>query len=469
MRGGEAACGGIDTPATTLPERLGLAMRAHPRVIVGLQVFTVVFYLVLLVLPAINPLPDDDAGILDNLTRFAQFVFWGLWWPGVILTVLLLGRLWCGVLCPEGALSEWASHIGAGRGIPRWMKWSVWPLVAFLATTVYGQLISVYEYPQAALLILGGSTVAAVLVGLMYGRGKRVWCRHLCPVNGVFGILARFSALHFRVDRATWDAAPAGERSNRRIQVNCAPLIDIRRMDSMAACHACGRCSGQRHAVALRWRAPGSELLGDGRGHELSRVEMLLLLYGMLGVALGAFQWSGSPWFVAIKQTVAMWLANADIWWPFATNAPWWLLTHHEGANDVFSWLDGALIVTYIGVIGVVVGGTLHLLCHAAARCLGTDWSAQRLAGVYTPMAATSLVIGLTMTSFSLLAAEGLPLGWLDGARLLALAAGSLWSALLIVRLMQQASGRQRHIAALLLMAGTLPVGLLWCIQWFAW
>jgi hypothetical protein len=34
---------------------------------------------------------------------------------------------------------------------------------------------------------------------------------------------------------------------------------------------------------------------------------------------------------------------------------------------------------------------------------------------------------------------------------------------------MQQASGRQRHIAALLLMAGTLPVGLLWCIQWFAW
>ena len=70
----------------------GDGMRRHARLIRNLQWAVVLFYAVLLVLPALLPLPDGQARMLDDLTLFAQFVFWGLWWPFVLLSVVLFGQ-----------------------------------------------------------------------------------------------------------------------------------------------------------------------------------------------------------------------------------------------------------------------------------------------------------------------------------------------------------------------------------------
>jgi len=413
--------------------RVGDSMQRHRRAILAIQWSVVVSYLFLITVPAFLPLPGADTRLYSDLTLFAQFLFWGIWWPFVMLSMMLMGRVWCGVFCPEGALTEFVSRRGLGRKIPKWLRWGGWPFVAFAMTTIYGQLISVYEYPKATLLILGGSTVAAVAVGFVYGGGKRVWCRYLCPANGVFRLLARLAPVHFRTDPQAWRQAPA-----KTAAIDCAPLVDVRHLSSMADCHACGRCSGHRNAVRLEARSPNAEVT-TLRERDISRGDALLLVYGIFGIALGAFQWSANPWFVALKLNVATWLIEHNRLALLADGIPWWLLTHYPEANDVFSWLDGLLIVFYIAVSAIFVGSWILLWLRAAAELLANRVSPWHLAYSLIPLAGITVFLGLSQLTATILRAEGLILSWVPSARVALLLFGFLWSALLAWKILRAA------------------------------
>ena len=406
---------------------LGEWLRQHPQAIQTVQWSVVAAYALLVVVPALLPLPPEDARWYNSAVVFAQWAFWGIWWPGVILSMFVFGRAWCGLFCPEGKLTETASRFGLGRAVPRWMKWSGWPFAAFALTTVYGQLVSVYQYPTAALLVLGGSSVAAIGVGLIYGRGKRVWCRHLCPVNGVFATLARLSPLYFRVDGEAW-TANAGRIPVHA--VNCAPLVRIRRMTGPSECHMCARCSGLRGAIALAARPPNAEIAALNSSRARAN-DAMLIVFGMIGLAIGAFEWSATSTFPALRTAVASFIIDhGRLLWLLNEDAPWWLLTHYPDAHDIFSWLDGLLIVAWIAGTALLVGGWVGLWLALAARPLPGSWrvNALTLAYALTPLAGMGLFVGLTGLTATLAHGEGWRLGWLPIARAALLTVGGGWS-----------------------------------------
>lgn len=452
-------------------------MQRHHTVIRNVQWIVVLIYALLILVPAFMPLPDDTSHIWSNLTVFAQFVFWGIWWPFVLLSMVMLGRVWCGVLCPEGTLSEFASKHGLGRPIPRWIRWGGWPFVAFGLTTIYGQMVSVYQYPKAVLLVLGGSTVAAIVIGLLYGREKRVWCKYLCPVNGVFGLLARLAPLRYRVDEQAWRRSyTQGEHGHRVIPVNCAPLVPLRNMKGASACHMCGRCSGHRDAIELTWRSPAQEVVELGE-EGANRWDTALILYGLLGIAIGAFHWTVSPLFVSIKQSLAAWLIDHDIMWPLQTNAPWFIFTHYPEQNDAFSWLDGGLVIGYIVTTGLLYGTAL-LACVAIGNLLLGRWRTSRLhhfAQALIPLAGMGVFLGLSATTVSLLRAEHLPLGWVPDVRLALLAMANTASLYLAVKIVVKhvhgsSAGVARGIGALLCFVAALAVvDSAWWLMFWGW
>lgn len=408
----------------------------HQRTIRGVQWCVVALYAFLVAVPAFLPLPPGGAHIWTNLTLFAQFIFWGVWWPFVLLSMVFVGRMWCGLLCPEGFLSETASRHGRGRHTPRWITWKGWPFVAFACTTAYGQFVSVYQYPKPALLILGGSTLAAIAVGYLFGRGKRVWCRYLCPVTGVFGLLAKLAPIHFRVDRAAWEAAPKPAHAEALL-VNCAPLVPIRTMKGASQCHMCGRCSGFRGAVTLARRSPSHEIVHVA-GAEPKPWETWLIVFGLMGLAAGAFHWASSSLFVTAKQTIAERLIEHGILWPLTAQAPWWVLTNYPGQNDVMTLLDGAVLAAYLLIAMAVIGGMVALCLAASSYILGgagqsASWRVRfhHLAQSLIPVAGCGVFLGLFGLTATMLHAEGLNLHFLAAVRVALMSAAAVWSALL--------------------------------------
>lgn len=460
--------------------RAGDFLRDHQQAIQRMQWAIVFVYVALLVLPALLPLPDRTASVFNNLSIVAQFAFWGIWWPFVLLSMPLFGRAWCGLFCPEGALTEWASRHGRGGAIPRWMRWGGWPFVAFALTTVYGQLVSVYQYPWAVAVVLGGSTVAAIIVGWLYGKDKRVWCKYLCPVSGVFNLLAKLSPWHYRVDAEAWRAP-----LRRTEAINCAPLLPLRTMQGAADCHMCGRCSDYRGAIALSPRSPEAEIVDVAGGNAWQTV---LIVFGLMGLAVGAFLWSASPWYVTLKQSIATWLVNHDVYWPLAENAPWFILTHYPQVNDSFSWLDGAVILLFIAATALVVGGAvllgLWLADYAlpAMRRPGMRGAAgervrSRFDGVHNlaqgliPAAGSGVFLGLSATTLTLLQHEGVAIGWANPVRFALLALALAWSLRFQWRLagLRTSNAWRRATAVVLVALGLLPFVWSWVLFFILW
>ncbi len=367
-------------PAPPSLQALGDFLQRRQTLVLRIQWAFAALYAFLLIGPVVLPPPLAQAGVFDSLARFAEALFWGIWWPGVLLATLLFGQLWCGVLCPDGMLTEFASRHGKGAKIPAWLRWSGWPMLGFSLLIVYEHLTDAYRSPNATLALLGGASLLAIVTGTLVGRSKRVWCRYLCPLANVFSLLSRCAIFHFRVDREAWDSAPRLPRSQARA-VDCPLLLDVRRLRSNEKCNMCGRCSGHRNAVQLALRQPGGEIaaLGAGQG-EARRWEALVIAFVLIGLSFGALHWRGSPWHAALGVALQGWTP----------------------------WTSAALAIL---LPALLIGSGVALLLLLAGA--GSLQRSVRLAYGLIPLAGIGLFVGSLEYSLGILAREGLALGHL--------------------------------------------------------
>ncbi|GHT89664.1 4Fe-4S binding domain-containing protein [Betaproteobacteria bacterium] len=407
-RQGEVDKGSFLTRTEITLQAAGDWLQRRQELIRRVQWGFVLMYYFLLIAPALLPQPMNRAEIFSTLAGFAEIVFWGIWWPGVILCMLLFGQFWCGVFCPDGTLTEWVSRHGRGGKIPAWVRWRGWPLLAFSVVVVYEHLLNAHQAPRAMLVSLGGASLLALGCGYFFGRGKRVWCRYLCPVSSMFSLLARCAIFHFKVDRPTWDNAPKPLPRG----IDCPPLLDVRRLRSNEKCSMCGRCSGHRNAVKLAARWPGREVVNMAP-NEIRLFDAFAVCFVLIGLCYGALH-GRSPGVVALLQSGMPGLAIKN------------------------AFLAAALGMT---LIAAWLGSFSALLLLVAAQ--GRFRHALHLAYALIPLAGLGLFSGALEHSFALLAQAGFSVA---EARSLVtgvcVASGGIWSFCIARQIIRNWSGR---------------------------
>jgi hypothetical protein len=237
-------------------------------------------------------------------------------------------------------------------------------------------------------------------------------------------------------------------------------------MKGAGQCHMCGRCSGFRGAVTLARRSPSREIVHVA-GAEPKPWETWLIVFGLMGLAAGAFHWASSSWFVAAKQAMAGWLIGHGILWPVTAQAPWWLLTSYPEQNDVMTLLDGAVLFGYLLTATLAIGGAVCLCLAASSRLLAgpgasANWRARfhHLAQSLIPVAGCGVFLGLFGLTVTMLHAEGMQLPFVATGRALLMGAAALWSAVLAWRICGlYAKSRGTRWAALLPMAVAACLG----------
>jgi ferredoxin-type protein NapH len=177
----------------------------------------------------------------------------------MFLSSLLVGRLWCGWLCPAGALQEYAAPVNNKRTSPRlnWGKWVVWiPWISIILLLVIRA--GGYHSVNVFYMLEGGVTltqefwymmyyiVVVVLLVLAFLLGRRAACHAICWM-APFMILGRklrnavgWSALHLKAEKDKCiDCGICTAECTMSLDVN--QMVKDGRMEH-SECVLCGNC-----------------------------------------------------------------------------------------------------------------------------------------------------------------------------------------------------------------------------------
>jgi ferredoxin-type protein NapH len=173
----------------------------------------------------------------------------------VVLLNVLLGRVFCGWVCPLGFLLEGVEALRRrlplkDRHLPAWLRWGL--AGGLLAGSLLGgQPLFERFGPQAnfaRLLLFGLAWEALILPAVVLADllvARRLWCRTLCPAGLTYGLLARLGAVRVKLDAdhcnrcgKCLNACPQG----RIVLQEAVAGRSVRPTADPSACVACGEC-----------------------------------------------------------------------------------------------------------------------------------------------------------------------------------------------------------------------------------
>ena len=151
----------------------------------GLRFVTVPFILLLILGTLLGPQEHNPANV----------VVWGVWWPTLVLSVVISARAWCGY-CPMPVLSDGINSLRRKpRPVPDLLaRYGVWiGMVGFAAILLAEHASHMFTDAHATSVLLLSILSGATVTNFFFGR--RSWCKHICPLGRMVGYCSSLSIM----------------------------------------------------------------------------------------------------------------------------------------------------------------------------------------------------------------------------------------------------------------------------------
>jgi DNA-binding NtrC family response regulator/NAD-dependent dihydropyrimidine dehydrogenase PreA subunit len=217
----------------------------------ALRYVTVPFILALIIFTLVGP-PNNNP---------ANLVVWAIWWPFLILSIIISGRGWCGY-CPLPFISDGINFFRKKfLAIPGFLsKNGVWIGILGFAVVLISEHASkmfttAYATSMLLLTILGGTVITNFFFG------KRAWCKHCCPLGKMVAQTSVLSLIELESNSTvcssqclTHDCVKEGN-----CPMGLHPSVAGVSKDCILCMSCVKRCKHQ--AVRINARLPWNELL----------------------------------------------------------------------------------------------------------------------------------------------------------------------------------------------------------------
>jgi polyferredoxin len=184
-------------------------------------------------------MPMEIGGIVNVLTGVSSLNMGVIVICAVVAITLVVGRTFCGTICPVGSVQELAYAVPVQKTvikrveIPELVRLAIFVSTVVAAFYLIDLMAFTGLYDLFALTLSASLLVAAGLVLISVFLYRPV-CRLLCPFGVLFSIFAEFSIFRLRRTEACI--------SCRKCEKAC-PTHTAGKTDSKRECYLCGRCT----------------------------------------------------------------------------------------------------------------------------------------------------------------------------------------------------------------------------------
>lgn len=222
-------------------------------------------------------------GPQDPKANIALFIAWGVWWPSVVVSWFLVGKMWCG-FCPFPGLGRILRRLGLGLNLdaPAWLRrrGTLLSVLGLAAILWLEGAAGITRSPRETALLMLAILAGATLSGLLFKH--KAWCMHLCPMGRLIGQAAAISMVDFRPDHVRCRQCRTFDCKRGRDGLEGCPInLGAFNVRSSTSCHMCGHCLRlcPHDSPSLWLRNPFAEMM-RGKGSHLACAWVIPVLAG---------------------------------------------------------------------------------------------------------------------------------------------------------------------------------------------